>query len=100
MALDINRSDMKLLTEVGYSGVLRNVDTDLSCIFEALDVWMPDQAAGPIGVSLQRMVSGDFTSAEKILLDVAGSDRKGREEAGAILEMCRTLQAGGDVAGE
>lgn len=90
--MEINRADMKLLTECGYSGILRNIDADLTPIFEALDIWMPDQSAGPIGLALQAMVDGDFRKADDILSALLSTRRKGRNEARAILAMCKALQ--------
>ena len=90
--MELNRADMKLLTECGYSGLLRNIDVDVRPIFEALATWMPDQSAGPIGLALMAMVAGDFAGADEILTDLARSDRSGRDEAKAILAMCKALQ--------
>jgi thioredoxin-like negative regulator of GroEL len=90
--MQINRADMKLLTECGYSGLLRNIDATLTPIFEALDTWMPDQAAGPIGLALEAMVAGDFRDADEKLSAIVDSDRIGRDEARAMLAMCKQLQ--------
>lgn len=90
--MQINRADMKLLVECGYSGVLRNIDTDLAPIFEALETWMPDQGAGTIGRSLQAMVAGDIDGAITLLQGLIESDRNGRDEARAILAMCHALR--------
>ena len=90
--MELNRADMKLLTECGYSGILRNIDTTLTPIFEALDTWMPEQSAGPIGLALEAMVDGDFRKADEILTALLSTRRKGRNEARAILAMCKALQ--------
>jgi thioredoxin-like negative regulator of GroEL len=90
--MEINRADMKLLTEAGYSGILRNINVDLTPIFEALDAWMPDQSAGPIGLALQAMVAGDYAEADRLLTGIIKSKRQGRNEARAILAMCKALQ--------
>ncbi|MEM8693414.1 MAG: hypothetical protein AAGG57_16205 [Pseudomonadota bacterium] len=90
--MEINRADMKLLTECGYSGILRNIDVTLTPIFEALEAWMPDQSAGPIGLALEAMVDGDYRSADDILTGLLTTKRNGRDEARAILAMCKALQ--------
>jgi thioredoxin-like negative regulator of GroEL len=89
---------MKLLTECAYSGLLRDLDVDVTPIFEALDVWMPDQAAGPIGLALQAMVAGAYREADDILSAVARSRRDGRREAQAMLAMCKLLQKDAGMA--
>lgn len=90
--MDINRADMKLLIELGYSSVLRNLDVDASQIFEAVDTWMPDYAAGKIGTALQTMVSGDFEDADELLKSVIEKKRHGKSEARAILALCKALK--------
>lgn len=92
MTLEINRADMKLLTECGYSGIMRNIAADVAPIFEALETWMPDQAAGPIGIAMQSMVAGDFEVASERLTALIASDANGKAEARAILAMCKALQ--------
>lgn len=92
MAFQINRADMKLLVETGYSGTLRNIDTDLAPIFEALETWMPEQGAGTIGRALQEMIAGRTGDAAQLLQGLIDSDRSGRDEARALLAMCRALQ--------
>lgn len=98
--MELNRADMKLLTECGYSGILRNIDVNLTPIFEALDKWMPDQSAGPIGLALEAMVAGNYAEADQILTGVLGSKRQGRNEARAILAMCKALQHDAGAAEE
>lgn len=90
--MEINRADMRLLLECGYSGVLRNVDVDLLPIFEALETWMPEQGAGTIGRALLAMVDGRVDEAAGMLEALIASDRHGRDEARAILAMARALQ--------
>lgn len=92
-----NRAEMKLLTECAYSSLLRNVDADVAPIFEALDTWMPEQSAGPIGLALLAMVGGRFEEADERLTALAASSRKGRKEAQAVLAMCKVLRC--DKAG-
>jgi len=83
---------MKLLTECGYSGLLRGIDTDVTPIFEALDTWMPEYTAGSIGLALQAMVAGEYSRADEILSGLLEGGRTGKDEARAILAMCRALQ--------
>lgn len=90
--MNLNRGDMKLLTECGYSGVLRNLDVDLAPIFRALDEWMPDQGAGPIGLAIQDMVAGRLDAAAERLTASIESGRKGVAEARAMLALVRALQ--------
>lgn len=90
--MQINRGDMKLLTECGYSGVLRAIDTDMTPIFDALEAWMPEQGAGAIGHALQAMVDGRLADAEARLVGLIASDRTGRNEARAILAMVHALK--------
>lgn len=90
--MEVNRADMKLLVECGYSGVLRNIDVDLLPIFEALEAWMPGQGAGTIGRALLAMVEGRTDDAAAMLEALVASEREGRNEARAILAMCRALQ--------
>lgn len=90
--MQIDRADMKLLIEAGYSGVMRGIDTDLSPIFDAISQWMPQYAAGPIGQALLLMVGGDFAAADEKLTGIIASGLEGREEARAILAMCKSLR--------
>lgn len=90
--LEINRADMKLLIETGYSSVVRNLDVDATPIFEALDTWMPDYAAGKIGTSLQLMIAGEFDDADEMLRDLAATKKHGKSEARAMLAMCKALK--------
>lgn len=90
--MELNRGDMKLLTECGYSGVLRNIDVDLAPIFRALDEWMPEQGAGPIGLAMQDMVAGRLDAAAERLTASIESGRSGVAEARAILALVRALQ--------
>lgn len=90
--MELNRADMKLLTEAGYSGILRNIDTDVTPIFEALETWLPDHGAGLIGIALQNMVKGEFQAADAILTSIIETKPQGRSEARAILALCKALQ--------
>lgn len=90
--LTIDRADMKLLTECGYSAILRNVAADPVPIFDALVTWMPEQGAGSIGHAMHEMVQGRFVEADDILSTLIASDRTGRDEARAILALVRTLR--------
>ena len=98
--MELNRGDMRLLTECGYSALLRDLDVDVTPIFEALDVWMPSQAAGPIGLALQAMVRGEFAEADDTLTALTRSRREGRREAQAILAMCKALRKDAGAAEE
>ncbi|MDO5621578.1 MAG: hypothetical protein Q4G24_08930 [Paracoccus sp. (in: a-proteobacteria)] len=90
--MELDRADMKLLIEAGYSGVMRGIDTDLTPIFQAIADWMPQYAAGRIGLAMQTMVRGDFAGADQMLTAIVASDMEGRTEAQAILAMCKALQ--------
>lgn len=90
--MQIDRADMKLLIEAGYSGVMHGIDTDLSPIFDAIADWMPQYAAGPIGQALLLMMRGDFDEADALLTRILGSELEGRNEAMAILAMCKALR--------
>ena len=90
--MEINRADMKLLIETGYSSVVRNLDVDATPIFEALDTWMPDYAAGKIGTSLQMMIAGQFDDADMLLHDLIKTKKHGKSEARAMLAMCKALK--------
>lgn len=96
--MNIDRADMKLLIEAGYSGVMRGIDTDLTPIFDALNEWMPDYAAGEIGLALQEMVAGQFAQADARLTAILASGREGRDEARAILAMCKAIENQHDEA--
>lgn len=96
--MEINRADMKLLTEAGYSSLVRGIDTDVSSIFQALDTWMPEFAAGPIGLALQEMMSGDYDKADARLDEILKSGRQGAEEATAMLAFCKALKEQFDEA--
>lgn len=90
--MQLNRADMKLLTEAGYSSLLRNLDVSVTPIFEALETWMPDQSAGSIGLALEDLVAGDYRGADERLSDIIDSDRVGRDEARAMLALCKQLR--------
>ncbi len=92
MHMDIDRADMKLLIETGYSSVLRNLDADATAIFEAIDTWMPDYAAGQIGTALQSMVAGQFEDADVILNTLVATKKHGKGEARAMLALCKALK--------
>ncbi|WP_156114500.1 HrpB1 family type III secretion system apparatus protein [Paracoccus sanguinis] len=90
--MQIDRADMKLLIEAGYSGVMRGIDTDMRPVFEAISTWMPQFGAGRIGLALIEMVAGDFPEADRILTEVIASDLEGKAEAQAVLAMCKVLE--------
>lgn len=96
--MQLDRADMKLLIETGYSGVMRGISGDLGMIFAAINEWMPQYAAGEIGLALQEMTVGDFVAADERLTGVLASDREGRDEARAILAMCKALENEHDEA--
>lgn len=98
--MQIDRADMKLLIEAGYSGVMRGIPTDMAPIFAAINEWMPDYAAGEIGLALLDMVAGRFAAADERLTAILASDREGRDEARAILAMCKMLENQQDEARE
>jgi len=91
--MKIDYADMKLMIEAGYSGVLRNVETDVTPIFEALDIWLPDNGAGAVGLAMQKMVAGDYFGAEVLLDEIIANKPEGKSEAKAIKAMCKALQA-------
>lgn len=90
--MKIDRADMKLLIETGYSCVLRNIDVDVTAIFEAIDTWMPDYAAGRIGIALQAMVAGRFEEADANLQELIRTKKNGKSEARAMLALCKALK--------
>jgi hypothetical protein len=90
--MDLNRADMKLLIETGYSCTMRGIPADSGAIFEAIDTWMPDYAAGPIGKALRLIVAGDFEMADAILAQAIASRREGRAEARSIRALCKALR--------
>lgn len=92
MSFEIDRADMKLLVECGYSSVMRGIDADPATIFHAIDTWMPEYAAGPIGMALITIAAGEFAEADRMLTEIMASDREGRNEANALLAMCKVLQ--------
>lgn len=96
--MEIDRADMKLLIEAGFSSVMRGLTVDPTPIFEAINEWMPRFAAGEIGLALQDMTAGRFADADARLGGVLASDREGRDEARAILAMCKALQHQHDEA--
>ncbi|RMC34935.1 hypothetical protein [Paracoccus alkanivorans] len=96
--MQLDRADMKLLIEAGYSGVMRGISTDLGAIFQAINEWMPQYAAGEIGIALQEMTTGNFAAADERLTAILASDREGRDEARAILAMCKALENEHDEA--
>jgi thioredoxin-like negative regulator of GroEL len=100
MTFELDRGDMKLLTECGYSGVLRNIKVDISPIFEALSVWMPEQAAGPIGQALRELMNGQFKAADDRLNRAILEASEGKAEARAVLALCKALQKDMTAAGK
>ena len=90
--MEINRADMKLLIELGYSNVLRNLDADPAPIFQAIDTWMPEYAAGRIGIALQTMVAGHFDEADDILAELIRTKPHGKSEARAMQALCKALK--------
>ena len=90
--MQIDRADMKLLIEAGYSGVMRGIDTDMRPVFEAISEWMPEYGAGRIGLALMKMVAGDFPEADRMLSEVIASGVEGKAEAQAVLAMCKVLE--------
>jgi len=91
--MKIDYADMKLMIEAGYSGVLRNIDTNVTPIFEALNIWLPDNGAGAVGLAMQKMVDGDYFGAETLLDEIIANKPNGKSEAKAIKAMCKALQA-------
>ncbi len=96
--MDLNRADMKLLIETGYSCTMRGLNVDGASIFDAVDTWMPDYTAGPIGTALQLIVAGDFVTADAILAEAAATRPEGRAEARSIRALCKALRDEWDAA--
>lgn len=85
------RTDMQLLTELGYSAVLRGWFVDAEVIFSALEKLAPDNAAAPIGFGLLALVRGQFKDAIEILETQAVSAKVSGDEAKAILLLAYRL---------
>ena len=90
--MEINRADMKLLIETGYSSVVRNLDADADAIFDAIETWMPEYAAGRIGTAIQMMIKGEFDDADTLLRSLIKTKKYGKSEARAMLAMCKALK--------
>lgn len=85
------RADMQLLTELGYSAILRGWFADAEVIFSALQKLAPDNAAAPIGFGLLALVRGKFTEAIDILENQAVTAKVSGAEAKAILLLAYRL---------
>lgn len=85
------RADMQLLTELGYSAVLRGWFSDAEVIFTAMQKLAPDNAAAPIGFGLLALVRGKFDEAIDILENVAVPSKVSGGEAKAILLLAYRL---------
>ena len=90
--MKIDRADMKLLTEAGFSSTVRALDVDVTPIFQALNEWMPQYAAGDVGIAMWDMLTGQLASAETRLREVLASGREGRDEARSVLAMVKSMQ--------
>ena len=93
-------NDLKLLTEIGFSGMLRRADVDVAPIFEALRWCCPDNAAGAIGLSLLALMRGDPSTAIGLLESEGISKKQSRDEAKAMLVLARKLIGQVDQAQE
>ena len=98
----MNRSanDLKLLTEIGFSAILRRADTDVVPIFDALRLSCPDNAAGAIGLSLLALTRGDPQTAIGLLEAEGVTKKQSRDEAKAVLVLARKLVGQVDQARE
>lgn len=85
------RADMQLLTELGYSAILRGWFDDAEAIFSAMEKLAPDNAAAPIGFGLLALVRGKFNDAIEILEKKAVTAKVSGTEAKAILLLAYRL---------
>lgn len=90
--MELNRADMKLLVETGYSSIMRHTGAEIGPIFAALDVWLPDNTAGPVGQALELAVQGSFDEADDLLTKAIAERPTGKGEAKAILALVKAMR--------
>lgn len=92
MSFSPDADDLKILTEVGFSAAVRGIGDQGGPTFAMLQVWQPHHAAGAVGVAVGAMGRGDYNLAEQVLTRAVDIAQTGREDAMAVLAMCK-LQA-------
>lgn len=89
MPLNVDPNDLKLLTEVGFSAVTHGLGDDVGAIFRMLETWQPGHASGAVGLAMIALSHGDRDAAERMLAAVIDRAVSGREDAMAVLAMCK-----------
>jgi hypothetical protein len=83
---------LKLLCEVGFSGIRRNLSGDMDAIFQALRVVRPENTCGFIGQALLLARGGQVDQAIGVLEPALQSCSQAVNEAGQVQSMLKTLR--------
>ncbi|MCB9942288.1 MAG: hypothetical protein H6851_01515 [Geminicoccaceae bacterium] len=83
--------ELQLLTQIGYSAVIRGLIEESRPIFEALKICAPNNAAAAIGLALGALIQGDLDQAIAILKRDGISKPKSGNEAKAVLMIALQL---------
>lgn len=82
----LSDADLQLLTQIGFSAVIRGMDDEATIIFKALDAWAPSSAAAAIGFALSALLKGNFDRAISVLKsDGINKDSSGAEAKAVLL---------------
>ena len=83
--------ELQLLTQIGYSAVIRGLVDESRPIFTALEICAPGNAAAAIGIALGSLIRGDLDRAiDKLKRDGINKAHSG-DEAKAILMIALKL---------
>lgn len=82
----------KLLCEIGFLGIQRNINQDMAIIFHALRMERPENACGFIGAALLSAKKGDFDQAISALEPALESCSEAVEEARQLCDALRQIE--------
>lgn len=74
MSIDLNTQGARLLAQIGFLGLSRNLPQHSEVVFAALTRLRPTEEAGPIGLAVARLSAGDAQGATRILAKARQSE--------------------------
>jgi hypothetical protein len=74
MSIDLNTQGARLLAEIGFLGLSRNLPQHSEVVFAALARLRPGEEAGHIGLAMSRLAAGDAQGAVNVLAQARQSE--------------------------
>lgn len=74
MSIDLNTKGARLLAEIGFLGLSRDLPQHAEVVFAALARLRPAEEAGPVGLAMARLAAGDAQGAVRVLSQARPSE--------------------------